>query len=397
MRTARWIAIVVAVFALAFPPLRANAAAPESTIVMRGLNNPRGLNFGANGALYVAEAGRGGSQACFAGPDGGVEFAGRTGSVSRLAGSVQKRIVTGLASHAGQGGFGALGPHDVVPIGAGRLNVTIGLGTDPANRTKCEVAKDFGWLVRARDDGSWRNLVDLAAYEARANPDGGLPDSDPYGLLAVDRRDQHDEAEAEGDNNDNDDGDRDGGQSGQGSSVVATDAGGNSLLAIDSDGSIRTLATFPSRSNGRFTDSVPTTVVRGPGRTLYVGELTGAPFVPGSANIYRVSGGTATPFLTGFSFVIDMTFGRDGSLYVLEFASGPGLSGPGNLWRVNPATPAGTRTLVATGFVAPTAVAIGRDGAFYVSNCGVFPAGDRSTDPPPCHAGGGGHVLRIKV
>jgi hypothetical protein len=388
MRRAHWFALFVAVFALAVPPLGANAATPSITIVMRNLNNPRGLNFGANGALYVAEAGRGGSQPCFVGPEGGPEFAGRTGSISRLWRGNQQRIVTGLASHANAAGFGALGPHDVLPT-SGRLTVTVGLGTNPANRSQClPIGSDFGWLVRARDNGGWANRVDIAAYEAANDPDGGGPDSDPYGLLAASSGSGR-ESDDENDNGDDENGNEDG----NGRAIVATDAGGNSLLAIKGK-SVTTLATFPSRSSGRFTDAVPTSVARGPDGTLYVGELTGAPFVPGTANVYRIG---KTP-LTGFSFIVDITFGPDGSLYVLEFASGPFLSGTGNLWRVNPATPTGTRTLIPTGpLIAPTSVTIGRDGAFYISNCGVFPAGNRSDDPPPCQAGGGGHVLRVKV
>ena len=34
----------------------------DATVVMRGLNNPRGLAFGLGGALFVAEAGRGGTR-----------------------------------------------------------------------------------------------------------------------------------------------------------------------------------------------------------------------------------------------------------------------------------------------------------------------------------------------
>jgi sugar lactone lactonase YvrE len=197
------------------------------------------------------------------------------------------------------------------------------------------------WLARMPASGKWRLETDLGAYEAAANPDGGIPDSDPYGLLA------------------------------EPGATVATDAGGNDLLRVASNGSITTLATFPSRAQGRSTDSVPTTVARGPDGAYYVGELTGAPFVPGTANIYRVvPGHGATVWQTGFSFVIDIAFAPDGSLYVLQFANGPGLSGPGELWRVSPG---GARTLVATGFVAPGSVAIGPDRALYVSNFGVLP------------------------
>jgi glucose/arabinose dehydrogenase len=51
------------VFALAaVVAFAASAVAdPSVTVVMSGLDNPRGLTFGPQGALYVAEAGRGGA------------------------------------------------------------------------------------------------------------------------------------------------------------------------------------------------------------------------------------------------------------------------------------------------------------------------------------------------
>ena len=39
-------------------------SAVAQTVVMSGLDNPRGLAFAPNGALYVAEAGRGGDGPC---------------------------------------------------------------------------------------------------------------------------------------------------------------------------------------------------------------------------------------------------------------------------------------------------------------------------------------------
>ncbi|MDX6408704.1 MAG: hypothetical protein QOE13_1775 [Gaiellaceae bacterium] len=333
-------------------------ATPPFTVVMTGLDSPRGLAWSPEGALYVAEAGRGGHEPCFPGPDGGPQFGGFTGGISRLQGGVQQRVATGLPSVAAADGTGALGPHDVAPIGGGAVRFTIGLGTNPANRAICgSVGPKLGWTGRLSSSGSWSLETDLAAYEAAANPDGGLPDSDPYGLLP-----QH-------------------------GSTVATDAGGNSLVRV-TGGSVSTIATFPSRAQGRFTDSVPTTVAVGPDGAYYVGELTGAPFVPGQARIYRVvPGQPPTIYKSHFSFIIDIAWGPGGNLYVLQFANGPGLSGPGELWRI---APTGARTLVATGFIASTSVAIGPDGAFYVSNCGVFP----STGPSPC-GGLGGQVVRF--
>jgi hypothetical protein len=314
-------------------------------------------------------------------------MAGRTGSISRLWRGVQRQVVTGLASHApaGRGGGGALGPHDVIPMSGGRLDVTIGLGTDPANRAACTIGKDFGWLVRAHTNGTWHNRIDLAAYEARANPDGGPHDSNPYGLLAPARTGR------------DDGGDDDGRGNASKNAVIATDAGGNSLLSIGPGNHVRTLATFPSRSSSppRETDSVPTSVAHGPDGALYVGELTGVPFAVGAANVYRVSSrGVVTVFRSGFTAITDIAFGRDGSLYVLQFATGPFLSGPGALIRV---APGGSRSAVSTfpyDLVAPTSVVVGPDGAFYISNCGIAPQGG---GPPECAPGNGGHVLRVKV
>jgi hypothetical protein len=45
--------------------LAAVGAGAAPTVVATGLDNPRGLAFGTDGTLYVAEAGRGGSGPCF--------------------------------------------------------------------------------------------------------------------------------------------------------------------------------------------------------------------------------------------------------------------------------------------------------------------------------------------
>lgn len=351
------------------------AAAPPLTVVMKELDNPRGLAFGDDGALYVAEAGRGGSGPCISLRGLPPVCAGRTGAVTRLYKGVQRRLVTDLPSYAPEGGEGATGPHDV-SVRDRAIAVTIGLGGDPTlgpTAIRAALDADLGWLIRARRDGTWQKVADIAGYEETANPDGGLPDSNPYGLRAGV------------------------------SSRLVTDAGGNTLLRVSDQGAMATLAVFPSRAHGRTTDAVPTAVALGPDGAYYVGELTGAPFDVGAARVYRVvPGKTPEVFLEGFTAIIDLTFGPDCSLYVLQHATGAGLSGPGALLRI---APDGTRTTLASeGLIKPTSVVIAPLDAeegdseeehdegegrltFYISNCGTCVGSGGVT--------GSGEVIRI--
>lgn len=77
------LAVLVAGIGLATGAASA-VAAPTATVVMTGLDNPRGLAFGPREALYVAEAGRGGDTPCGDGPEGPPVLFGQTGAVSRL-------------------------------------------------------------------------------------------------------------------------------------------------------------------------------------------------------------------------------------------------------------------------------------------------------------------------
>ena len=182
-------------------------------------------------------------------------------------------------------------------------------------------------------------VADVSAYEATANPDGNVIDTNPYGVLAEPGK------------------------------RIVTDAGGNSLLEVDANGSISTLAVFPARP-GRSTDAVPTAVVVGPDGAYYVSELTGVPFADGAARVYRVvPGQSPTVYLSGFKTIIDLTFGPDGSLFVLQHATGATFfSGPGQLIKV---APNGTRTVVVSGLSRPSSVAVDDDGTIFISNRGT--------------------------
>jgi glucose/arabinose dehydrogenase len=77
---------------------------------------------------------------------------------------------------------------------------------------------------------------------------------------------------------------------------------------------------------------------------------------------------------TGFKTIMDLAFAADGSLYVVENATGPFPPPPpfaafsGRLTRVAPDC---SVTPLLVGLNRPTAVAVGADGAVYVTNHGV--------------------------
>jgi hypothetical protein len=319
----------------------------DVSVVMTGLDNPRGLDFDPRGALYVAEAGRGGGAGAPSFLQRGVPiFYGQTGAVSRLWQGEQERVVSGLPSVAVANGTGALGPSSVSFRGGGHAYVTIGLGDNPAQRAQLGGAGDnLDSLLRVKSNGGWEKVADVGTYETTVNPDGLQRDSNPVGVLA------------------------------EGNGAVLVDAGGNSLLGVDKKGELSTLAVFPRLpASPPFSgDPVPTSVVVGPDGAYYVGILSGAPFVNGIANVYRVVPGEApTVFRGGFKTVLGVDFDSDGNLYVLQHSAGPtnGLAAPGSLIRV---APDGTRTTVVNGLPAPTSVKIGPDGAAYISVNGTSP------------------------
>jgi hypothetical protein len=352
----RLIWALAALFVMAFAGAT-NTSAATSTVVMSGLDNPRGLAFGPEGALYVTETGRGGPGPPCRLNRGMLYCFGATGAISRLWHGTQQEWVSGLPSMAPASGVEAEnGPEDISFHGRGGAFVTMGLSGTPSLHDLGPQLDLSGWLLKIAASGRIKQIADLGTYEATVNPDRGLVDSNPFGLLAL-----------------------------AGRQIVA-DAGGNSVLEVSANGSISTLAVYGARPNPLpigppGVESVETAVAQGPDGALYVSELTGVPFPTGMARIHRIApDGTTSVYATGLTAVVDLGF-KDGLLYALQHGScGPFFACPGSLVRVN--APAGPHTVVYGGLSRPSAFTVGPDGAFYVSNNGA--------------SSGIGEVLRIQ-
>ncbi len=220
-------------------------------------------------------------------------------------------------------------------------------------------AASLAHVIRLRGNGEWTLEQDLGEYETANNPTGDEVDTNPYGIVSLPGR------------------------------QVVADAGANALNQISADGKISTLAVFPDRmvdappflglppGTQIPMDTVPTSVAVGPDGNFYVGQLTGFPFPVDGANIYRVpaKGGPVEVFATGFTAVIDVAFGPDGSMYVLELAKNGLLAGfIDNDWSgaVIRMAPDGSRAEIASTLFAPGGITVDGDGTIYVTNNSIF-------------------------
>ena len=145
-------------------------SAVAQTVVMSGLDNPRGLAFAPNGALYVAEAGRGGAGPCVVNSNTGeTRCFGKSGAITRLWKGKQSHVAQGLESHALPDGSSAIGPNDISFQGTGGAYVTLGLGGDRAFQEALG-GKFSGTLIHMAASGKWKVVADIAAARSRREP-----------------------------------------------------------------------------------------------------------------------------------------------------------------------------------------------------------------------------------
>ncbi len=376
-RLARAIALAAAVLmpVASLGGVAARAQAPglssNATVFASGLNNPRGLTFGPDGNLYLAEAGLGGSASTVGSctqviPPVGPYSGGFSSAISRIDGTsgTVTRIVTGLPSDQTSAAIGSdiSGVADVAFIGSNLYGIEAGAGCSHG------VAGTFNNVFRVNKDGSTKSIANLSAF-IQANPDAHMnvgdfePDGTWYGMVA-----------AKG-------------------ALYAVEPNHGEVDRVTIGGHISRLidvsaAAFPLGLGAPQGHIVPTAITFHD-HNFYLTNLD--VFDPGFQNqsrVFRITpDGQLEAVAGGLNAALGVAFDGQGRLYALEaftgfFAPAPFTVNSGAVVRLNDS---GGWDTIASGLNFPTAMTFGPDGKLYVSNCGF--------GCPP----GAGQVVRIDV
>ncbi len=266
-----------------------------SSIFSTGLNNPRGIKFGPDGDLYVAEGGVGGtfmSTTCMQVPGAGPYTGSDTGSrISRIDREGKRTtVVNHLPSSTTNPATGGdvSGVADVEFIGHTLYGLLTGAGCSHG------VPDIPNQVFKVNHDGTWSMVANISNYLMNnpvANPDPAdfEPDGTPYSMVSV---------------------------NGQ---LYITQPNQQEIDKISpGTGSIQRIIDISKTYPGATNWIGPTSMVYHNGN-FYFGTLTPFPFVQGAANVYELTpDGKLSVFATGFSAILGVTFDEVGGLYVLE-------------------------------------------------------------------------------
>jgi len=328
------------------------------SVFATGFNNPRGLKFGPDGYLYVAEGGPGGKDSTIGqctqvippvGPYHGSPVGGRISKVN--AAGIRTTITDNLPSSSASEIIGGdvEGVADVAFIGNTLYAILAGAGCSHG------VAGIPNGIIKVNPNGSWTWVANLSAWQQlhpvlHPEEEDFEPDGTWYSMINV-----------HGD-------------------LYALEPNHGELVKVTTDGNISRVIDI-SASQGHI---VPTALTYH--GNFYMGNLYPFPIPGGASKIYKITpSGEIKVVASGLNTVLGLVFDDRDMMYVLEMTVGAPFPTPGTgtVLRIDPS---GKTTTIATGLSLPTGMTMGPDGNLYVSNWGFSPK-----------AIGGGQVLKITL
>ena len=328
------------------------------SVFATGFNNPRGLKFGPDGSLYVAEGGAGGTLSTVGvcrqvvtpiGPYTG----GFTARISKVTpdGSITT-FADNLPSNQTSADQGNLvsGVADVAFMGNTLYAILAGAGCSHG------LAGTNNGVLRVNPDGSTTMVANLSRFQkshkvANPQPDDFEPDGTWYSMIVVD------------------------------GVFYAIEPNHGELDAISTRGRVSRVLDISS-----IEGHIVPTALAFDGHDFFVGNLDTFPIKDGAAKILKITlGGELSTIYINLSDIVGLAFDAKGRLYVLENTTGNPFPTPGTgkILRVDGKN---RYKEIATGLSLPTAMTFGPDGNLYVSNWGF--------GPPPV---GMGEVLKVIV